>query len=83
MASKKNLRDRYIQLVETFITALESGRSGAELENIRNDIRKLSSQLNFSNSVEDIPQEFDYLPVQAERETDPDVNCHLERSKGQ
>ncbi|HEX6914596.1 MAG TPA: hypothetical protein VF145_05120 [Chitinophagaceae bacterium] len=52
MKNQSKLRDRYIQLVETFITALESGRTGSELEDIRNEIRAVSSQLGVAASVE-------------------------------
>jgi hypothetical protein len=62
MKHQKNLKERYIQLVETFITALESGKSGTELEDIRNEIRNISSQLTPSHSVENPTQMFDFLP---------------------
>lgn len=63
MRTGKNLRDRYIQLVETFITAIENGRSGAELEDIRNEIRILSTQLASGSSVENHTQQFDILTL--------------------
>jgi hypothetical protein len=56
MKQQKNLRERYIQLVETFITAIESGKTGAELEDIRNEIRALSAKLNGNPSVENNAQ---------------------------
>jgi hypothetical protein len=56
MKQKKNAPNNYIQLVETFITALESGKSGAELEDIRNQIRNISSQSAVSSSVENPTQ---------------------------
>lgn len=52
MKQQKNLRLRYIQLVETFITALENGRSGTELEDIRAEIRTISSKLGVASFVE-------------------------------
>lgn len=57
MKTQKNLTDRYIQLVETFITALESGKSGSQLEDIRTEIRNISLQLGVSFSVENATQE--------------------------
>ncbi len=63
MRQQKNLRDRYIQLVETFITAIESGRSGAELEDIRKEIRVLSAELNHDHGVENTTQHLDFLPL--------------------
>jgi len=63
MKQKKNSRDRYIQLVETFITAIESGRSGAELEDIRKEIRMLSVELNAVGTVDIAPQNPDFLPL--------------------
>ncbi len=57
MKTQKNLRDTYIQLVENFITALESGKSGSELEDIRKEIRNISLQLGVSFSVENATQE--------------------------
>jgi len=57
MKQQKNLKDRYIQLVETFITALESGKSGLELEDIRSEIRDISSQLGVNFSVENSTQD--------------------------
>ena len=57
MKTQKNLTDRYIQLVETFITALESGKSGSQLEDIRSEIRNISLQLGVSFSVENATQE--------------------------
>jgi hypothetical protein len=56
MKDQKNQRERYIQLVESFITAIESGRSGAELEDIRKEIRILSAKLTASPSVENTAQ---------------------------
>lgn len=64
MRQQKNTRDRYIQLVETFITALESGRSGSELEDIRKEIRLLSAELNQDSSVENTTQNQDFLHLQ-------------------
>jgi hypothetical protein len=64
MRQQKNTRDRYIQLVETFITALESGRSGSELEDIRKEIRLLSAELNHGHSGENSTQNHDFLPLQ-------------------
>ena len=61
MQETRNLRDRYIQLVESFITALESGKSGSELEEIRNEIRKISSHFGMGNSVEKSTQDFGLL----------------------
>lgn len=52
MKQQKNLTDRYIQLVESFIKALESGKSGVELEDIRSEIRDISFQLGVNFSVE-------------------------------
>ena len=63
MKQQKNLRDRYIQLVETFITALESGRPGSELADIRKEIRLISEQLGLSNTVENSTQGLDLLPL--------------------
>jgi hypothetical protein len=54
MNQQKNLKDQYIQLVETFINAIESGRSGAELGSIRNDIRMLSATVHSEPTVENI-----------------------------
>jgi hypothetical protein len=62
MKPKKNLRDTYIQLVETFITALESGKSGSELEDIRSEIRNVSSQLGVTFSVENTTQHERFSP---------------------
>lgn len=56
MKQKKKPTDNYIQLVETFITALESGKSGAELEGIRSQIRNISSQASAASSVENSTQ---------------------------
>jgi hypothetical protein len=63
MKHQKNLRERYIQLVETFITALESGKSGSELEDIRNEIRIISAQLGLNYSVENSTQILDTYPL--------------------
>jgi hypothetical protein len=52
MKHQDNLRERYIQLVETFITAIENGRSVSELDEIRTEIRAISSQLGLNLSVE-------------------------------
>lgn len=60
MKQKKKPTDNYIQLVETFITALESGKSGAELEDIRNQIRNMSSHPDAISSVEN-PTQADML----------------------
>ena len=64
MKTQKNLTDRYIQLVETFITAIESGRTGTELEEIRSEIRTISAQLGMNHSVENSTQALipDQLP---------------------
>jgi hypothetical protein len=59
MKEQTNFRERYIQLVEDFITAIESGRTGAELEDIRKEIRILSTKLNAFPSVENPAQELD------------------------
>ena len=56
MKHQKNLREQYIQLVETFITALESGKPGSELEDIRNEIRNISAQLEHGNYVDNSTQ---------------------------
>lgn len=72
MRQQKNLRDRYIQLVETFITAIESGRSGAELEDIRKEIRMLSAELNHDHCVENTTQNLDFL--QLHQKTDESSN---------
>lgn len=63
MKQQKNVRDRYIQLVETFITAIESGRSGAELEDIRKEIRMLSAELNQDHYVENPTQSPNFLQL--------------------
>lgn len=63
MKHQKKLRERYIQLVETFITAIESGRSGVELEDIRTEIRTISAQLGVNNSVENSTQIYDIRPL--------------------
>jgi secreted trypsin-like serine protease len=63
MKYNSNLRERYIQLVENFITALESGTSWAELQDIKNEIRIISVQLNSSPNVENHTQQFDFLPL--------------------
>ena len=57
MNHQKNLRERYIQLVESFITALESEKSGSELEDIRTEIRGISAQLGLSHPVENSTQD--------------------------
>lgn len=59
MKHQKNLKERYIQLVETFITALESGKSGTELEDIRIEIRSISTQLGLNHSVDNSTQLID------------------------
>ncbi len=63
MRQQKNTTDRYIQLVETFITAIESGKSGAELEDIRKEIRMLSTTLKSVGTVDIAPQNLDFLPL--------------------
>ena len=63
MKHQKKLRERYIQLVETFITAIESGRSGSELEDIRMEIRTISAQLGVNNSVENSTQVYEIFPL--------------------
>ncbi len=68
MKRQTNLRERYIQLVETFITALESGGSGNELEDIRKEIRVISKQLGIPHSVENSTQEFGFLPLAKQKE---------------
>ena len=70
MKQPKNLRERYIQLVETFITALENGESGSELENIRNDIRTVSTQLGLDHPVENHTQLDDLIPLKAQKNED-------------
>lgn len=75
MQHQKKLREQYIQLVESFITALESGKSGSELEDIRNEIRSLSSRLGVGNSVENPTQPIEFLGFQArenENQNGPD-----------
>jgi hypothetical protein len=77
MKQPTNLRERYIQLVETFIAAIESGRSGSELEDIRNEIRMLSAQLNDSTHVENHTQPFEFMPLNSEQkqnETDTTIS---------
>jgi hypothetical protein len=68
MQESRNLRDRYIQLIESFITALESGKSGSELEEIRKEIRTLSSSLGMGNSVEKSTQQFGLLAANGREE---------------
>jgi hypothetical protein len=68
MKEQKNLREKYIQLVETFITAIESGRSGTELENIRKEIRFLSENLNDSPAVENHTHKFDFSAIKKTEE---------------
>ena len=76
MKTQENLRHTYIQLVETFITALESGKSGAELEDIRNEIRNVSSKLGVVPSVEIATQEqtFDSLHLSNEKNNETDTS---------
>jgi hypothetical protein len=68
MKSQKHLRDRYIQLVENFINAIEEGRSGSELEDIRNEIRILSQQLKARPSVENHPQQYEQLHLRRQED---------------
>jgi hypothetical protein len=56
MKHQNNLRGRYIQLVETFITAIENGRSVSELDEIRTEIRAISSQFGLNLSVDNSTQ---------------------------
>lgn len=63
MKHQKNLRERYIQLVETFITAIESGKSGLELEDIRKEIRSISAQLGMNHIVDNSTQVYEFHPL--------------------
>lgn len=63
MKSQKKLRERYIQLVETFINAIESGKSGTELEEIRGEIRILSAALNLTPPVENHTHKTGFPPL--------------------
>ena len=67
MKQQTNLKERYIQLVETFIAAIESGKSGSELEDIRNEIRILSTEFNATYAVEN-PTQFEFIPVNTQSE---------------
>jgi len=56
MNQQRDLRAKYIQLVEAFINALETGKPGEELEALRNEIRNVSSLLELNNNVENDAQ---------------------------
>lgn len=68
MKNQDNIKDRYIQLVELFINALENGKTGLELEGIRKDIRAASAQLELNNSGESIAHIVELLPVKEPQE---------------
>jgi hypothetical protein len=63
MKHQKNLRERYIQLVESFITAIENGKSGSEVEDIRNEIRNISAQIDGKSPVENSTQMLEFMPL--------------------
>jgi hypothetical protein len=77
MKEQKNLREKYIQLVETFITAIESGRPGTELENIRKEIRLLSENLNGGPAVENHTHKFDFPAIKTTAEKSNSVNTTI------